>query len=209
MTVDRSNLAARAPTGPTGTAVKRGRDHFRRFSIPLRVLARVFAALPARVRIFVWRAIEGWHGLLAAGLRYSLLRSLCAACGDNILVGPYVEIRNWSKLALGSNVSIHRDCYIDAIGGVRIGNDVSIAHASSILSFEHGWEDEDKAIRDNPVKLSPVVVENDVWIGCGCRVLAGVHLGSRSIIAAGAVVTKDVPPRTIAGGVPARPLKSI
>lgn len=187
----------------------RGRDKFKRYRSVIGTVEIGLRLLPRSVRTFLWNRIERWQGIAGIGLRYCLLRTLARTCGENVLVGPYVEIRNWGDLSLGSNVSIHRGCYIDALGGVRIGDDVSIAHGSSILSFEHGWTVESLPIRENPLSLAPVVVEEDVWIGCGCRLLAGVHIHSRSIIAAGAVVTKDVPPRSIAGGVPARVLKTI
>ncbi len=142
-------------------------------------------------------------------MRYSLLRSMARRCGLNVMVGPHVEIRSPENLSIGDNVSIHRGCYIDATGDVVIGNDVSIAHSTSILSFEHTWNDSNKPIKDNPSKLKAVSIENDVWVGCGVRILAGVRIESRSIVAAGAVITKDVPATSIVGGVPARVLKSI
>jgi acetyltransferase-like isoleucine patch superfamily enzyme len=161
------------------------------------------------VRHFLWRRVAGWDGLIGIGLRYCLLRSMTKKCGDNVLVGPDVEIRHWRELSVGNNVSIHRGCYIDALGGVTIGDDVSIAHGTSILSFEHGWADPASPIRDNPVTKAPVLIAGDVWIGCGCRILAGVTINRRTIVAAGAVVTKDVPAGTIVGGVPAKVLRSI
>ncbi len=197
-----------AATAP-GPSPVRGRDRFRRVRPALLALSAALRLLPAGARVLLWGLVDGWPGLLGVGLRYCLLRALARGCGDNVLVGPYVEIRNWQGLVVGSNVSIHRDCYIDAIGGVTIGDDVSIAHATSILSFDHTWEDAGRPIRDNPVRLAPVVLERDVWIGCGCRLLAGVRVGTRSVVAAGAVVNRDLPPGHVAGGVPARPLKRI
>jgi acetyltransferase-like isoleucine patch superfamily enzyme len=111
-------------------------------------------------------------------------------------------------LRIGQFVSIHRWCYIDAVGDITIGNDVSIAHSSSILSFDHTWADASRPIRDNPIRLAPVNIANDVWIGCGVRILAGVSIGQRCIVAAGAVVVNDVPNGTVAGGVPARRISS-
>jgi acetyltransferase-like isoleucine patch superfamily enzyme len=212
---------ARPAHSPLATAVRdsapqtgavagsRGRDKFRRLRGPIRLMTAALACLPRRGRIAIWDLVESWNGVVGVGLRYCLLRSLAAECGDNVLVGPGVEIRGWEGLRVGSNVSIHRGCYIDALGGVSIGDDVSIAHATSILSFEHTWEDLSRPIKDNPLSAALVVIEPDVWIGCGCRVLAGVRLGTRTVVAAGAVVTKDVPEGSVAGGVPARVLKRI
>lgn len=142
-------------------------------------------------------------------MRYCLLKRLIPTCGDNVFVGRSVEIKNWDNLTIGSHVSIHKQCYLDAVGGIHIANDVSIAHQTSIISFEHTWEVSALAIRDNPVKASPITIHSDVWIGCGCRILAGVEIFSRSIVAAGAVVTKHVHANTIVGGVPAKPIKTI
>ena len=116
---------------------------------------------------------------------------------------PWVEY-----LRLGKNVSIHPLCYIDAQGGISIGNNVSIAHNVSILSFDHDYSDTSKPIKDAPLTLKEIVIENDVWIGAAARILGGVRIGTGSVIGAGAVVTKDIPPMSIAVGVPARVIKS-
>ena len=95
-------------------------------------------------------------------------------------------------------------CYIDATGGISIGDDVSIAHAVTIMSTNHRFDDPDENIRDQGVVAAPTRIENDVWIGAGARIMAGVTIGSGSVVAAGAIVTKDVPARSVVAGVPAR-----
>ncbi len=110
---------------------------------------------------------------------------------------------------MGSNVSIHNDCHINALGGVKIGNSVSIAHQTSLIAANHDWTDPLLPIKDQPVLPAPIVISEDVWIGCSCQILAGVTVGSRVVVAAGAVVAKDVLPNRIVGGVPAREIKSI
>jgi acetyltransferase-like isoleucine patch superfamily enzyme len=77
------------------------------------------------------------------------------------------------------------------------------------MSTNHSWSDSTLTIRDNPVSASEVSIDDDVWIGCGSRILAGVHIGTRSVVAAGAVVTQNVPSYIVVGGVPARTIKQI
>lgn len=187
----------------------RGRNQFDRHRKALHMLAAIIGALPHATREGLWTFVDGWRGKLGLAIRYAIARSSAKACGEVVYIGPYVEIRHWDCLQLGSNVSLHRGCYIDAAGGISIGNDVSVAHGSSILSSSHRWEDPALPIRDNPVRLAETHVSDDVWIGCGCRILAGVSIGPRSVVAAGAVVTGDVAPGTLVGGVPARLLKTI
>lgn len=157
----------------------------------------------------MWIWIDWVPGILGVGLRYCILKRLSKNCGKNVFIGRNVEIKGWSNLSIGNNVSIHKDCYIDATGEIVIENDVSIAHGCSILSFEHTWENSFVPIRDNPFKMSPVYIKCDVWIGCGSRILSGVTISSRTIIAAGCVVTKSTKDRTIVTGVPGRVIKRI
>ncbi len=187
----------------------RGRELFIIFKPIIGLLETTFRLVPYSIKDGLWVFTESWRGKAGLLIRYLIARTCAASCGNVVYIGPYVEIRNWRNLHIGSNVSIHRFCYIDATGHVYIGDNVSIAHATSILTTNHTWRDPKIPIRDNPMEIQPVYISNDVWIGCGCRILAGVRVGPRSVIAAGSVVVRDVQSGTLAGGVPARVLKSI
>jgi len=106
-------------------------------------------------------------------------------------------------------VSVHDNCYFDAYGGLIIGNNVSVAHNSSVLTFDHTWGSSNVPIKYNVVKSGPVSIHDDVWIGCGARILSGVTVKSRSVVAAGAVVTGNFESNVVIGGVPAKVLKRI
>lgn len=112
-------------------------------------------------------------------------------------------------MKIGDNVSIHDYTYIDAIGGVDIGSDVSIAHGTSIISFEHNYDATDTPIKYSGLHLGPVKIDNDVWIGCGVRVLSNSHIKNKTVIAAGSVVKGKLEPLSIYAGVPARKVKDI
>lgn len=165
--------------------------------------------LPRSGCLLAWNSADGLPSGLGWVIRYSVLRRLARACGERVYIGRGCEIRGWESLEIGSDVSIHAYCYIDATGGIRIGDQVSIAHQTSILSSDHTWTNEAKPIRDNAVVLKPTEIQADVWIGCGCRILGGVQIGCRSVVAAGAVVTLNVASGWLVGGVPAKPLKRL
>jgi acetyltransferase-like isoleucine patch superfamily enzyme len=187
----------------------RGRDRFRKVEPALNAAARALAWLPAGFAAGSWWLIDWMPGQIGMGLRYVWIKRLCRSCGSNVMIGRHVDIRNWSGLSFGHNVTVHGQCYLDAVGGIDILDDVSIAHASSILSFEHGFDDATRPIKDQPLQMSPVSIGPDVWIGAGVRILAGVSIGARTVIAAGAVVTRGAIAAGIYGGVPARRLKAI
>lgn len=109
-------------------------------------------------------------------------------------------------VSVGSGSMIGENCFLDGYGGLTIGRNVLIAHNTSLISEDHGFATRRTPIRFQPKTAAPIVVEDDVWIGCGVRILKGVRIGTGAIVGAGAVVTQDVPPYAIVGGVPARVL---
>lgn len=186
-----------------------GREKFKNNKRLIKVFVKLFRLLPKSVVLFMWNCITNHSQIVFVGMRYIILKSLVKSCGDNVKIGTNVQILDWAKLSIGTNVSIHSNCYIDAYGEIEIGDNVSIAHNSTILSTNHDWNDVSLPIKYNPVTFGKVIVSDDVWIGCGCRVLAGVKIEKRSIVAAGAVVNKDVKANTIVGGIPAQIIKEI
>ena len=103
---------------------------------------------------------------------------------------------------IGEFCVIDRDCELDGRGNITIGNNVNISPEVIILTAYHDPDDENFAGIEKPV-----VVEDYAWIATRALILPGVTIGRRAIVAAGSVVTKDVPPDTIVGGNPARPIR--
>lgn len=95
------------------------------------------------------------------------------------------------------------------IGPVTIGDHVNLAQGITVTALNHNFADTDKRIDEQGVSTSPVVIEDDIWIGANAVVLPGVTIGHHSVIAAGAVVTKDVPPHSLVAGVPAKIIRQI
>ncbi|RRT93467.1 acyltransferase [Empedobacter falsenii] len=186
-----------------------GRSKFKKNKFIINIIYKFFVIIPKFIKIFLWNIITSHTQIFFIGIRYILLKSLIKKCGDNIKIGPNVQIIGWENLVIGSNVSIHANSYIDATGGIIIEDYVSIAHNSTILSSNHDWKDNTLPIKYNPIITNSVVIKKDVWIGCACRILSGVVINSRSIVAAGAVVNRDVESKTIVGGIPAKKIKEI
>ncbi|MDY7540918.1 acyltransferase [Cryobacterium sp. 5B3] len=114
-------------------------------------------------------------------------------------------IRNLGEgIFIGARSSIGAFNFIHGGGGVRIGSDCLLGPYVSIYSENHKASRLDVPIREQGEERSAVAIGNDVWIGAGSTVLAGVSIGQGAIVAAGAVVTSDVAARTIVGGVPAK-----
>lgn len=109
------------------------------------------------------------------------------------------------NIAIGKNVFINSGCSFQDQGGVRIGDNTLIGHRVVFATINHGLAPE-KRHTNYP---APIVVGENVWIGSNATILQGVTIGDNAVVAAGAVVTKDVPANTIVGGVPARIIRKI
>jgi acetyltransferase-like isoleucine patch superfamily enzyme len=129
--------------------------------------------------------------------------------GVNVYISRFVILKNIEKISFGDNVSIHEFSYLDGLGGIFIGDNVSIAHNASIISFEHTYDLLEFPIKYNPLITKSIEIADDVWIGCGVRILGGTLIGSRTIVAAGSVVKGQLTNNSIYAGVPAKLKKSI
>ena len=126
---------------------------------------------------------------------YSVVESF--ACINNA-VGD-VQIGDYTRIGLHNTI----------IGPVRIGNHVNLAQGITVTALNHNFDDTNKRIDEQGVSTNAVTIEDDVWIGANAVVLPGVTIGTHCVVAAGAVVTKDVPPHSLVAGVPAKVIKQI
>ena len=184
-----------------------GRELFKKYSTQIRLLARIVSALPKKYRKKRLEVLREKNGSVAMLRRYLLVKSMAKHCGDNVAIFPGVYFQNIEGLSIGNNVSIHQMCYIDAEGGITIGDDVSIAHRSTILSSNHIYSNSQEPIKYQGMNLKETIINNNVWIGCGCTILAGVTIQSGSVVGANSLVTKDVQKDMIVGGSPAHVIK--
>ena len=184
-----------------------GRVFFKKFKNVIDILFVVYSIFPSVVRNFLLFFLDfGKIGLL---LRFFELKKQSKNVGNNIYIAKNVVQNKMKFFKCGSNLSIHEFCYIDAAGGIEIGDNVSIAHNCSLVSFEHTWEDLETPIKYNPTKFNSIKIGSDVWLGCGVRVLAGSKIEDRVIVAAGAVVKGTLESGYLYGGIPAKKLKKI
>lgn len=187
--------------------MSRKRDVLEKHAKTIKTFVKVSRIFPKSFYLKWLKLIRHHDNYIAMFIRYICLKNCAKSCGDNVAVFSNVYLHRVHNLEIGNNVSIHPLCYIDAAGGITIGNDVSIAHNTTILSEEHKFADINKNIKDQGCEYKKTTVENNVWIGAGCRILGGSYIESGSIIATGAVVKNTVKANSIMGGIPAKIIK--
>ncbi|QMW03611.1 DapH/DapD/GlmU-related protein [Spirosoma foliorum] len=108
-------------------------------------------------------------------------------------------------LKLGKNIFINHACSFLDIGGITIEDDVQIGPRVNLTSENHPLDPSDR----QTLIPRPIVVKRNAWIGAGATVLPGITIGENAVVAAGAVVSRDVPPNTVVAGVPAKVVKHL
>lgn len=130
------------------------------------------------------------------------------ALGRHSVVESYCCINNAvGDITIGDHTRIGIHCTV--IGPVCIGNHVNLAQGITVTALNHNFEDSAQRIDQQGVSTKQVVIEDDVWIGANAVILPGVTVGRHAVVAAGAVVTSDVPDYSVVGGVPAKIIKSL
>jgi acetyltransferase-like isoleucine patch superfamily enzyme len=110
-------------------------------------------------------------------------------------------------LRIGSSSFVNARCHFDVTNPIVIGDRVALGQEVMILTGTH--DTSDPTCRNGAIVAAPVRVGGGAWLGARCVILPGVTIGEGAVVAAGAVVTRDVPPHTVAGGVPAKVIKSL
>ena len=126
---------------------------------------------------------------------YSVIESF--ACINNA-VGDVI-IGNYTRIGLHNTI----------IGPVTIGHHVNLAQGITVTALNHKFENPYIRIDEQGVSTKPVVIGNDIWVGANAVIPPGITIGDHSVIAAGAIVTKDVPPHSLVAGIPAKVIKQI
>ncbi len=136
--------------------------------------------------------------------------------GDNSFVMHHAELHVYNFRRIPhAGIKIGRDCLIGEFcvirgqGGVTIGDKVYLAPLVQVLAVNHVFSDPTRPIIEQGITAEGIVIEDNVWIGAGAIITDGVRIGQGAVIGAGAVVTRDVPPHTVAAGAPARVVKEI
>ena len=182
-------------------------------------------------RAHVEGIVAAWPGGLGTAARRAFFARRLKSLGSNpvlgahlLLIGPQnIEIGNsfacWrgctlaacddGAVVIGDRVSLNANVYVNACRGgrIEIGNDVMIGPNTVMRTSDHVTTATGRPMREQGHTPAAIIIDDDVWISANVTVLGGTRIGTGAVVAAGAVVTRDVAPRTIVGGVPARLIK--
>ena len=158
----------------------------------------------------------GKQVIIEDGVELNCLASNGIHLGDRVSIGKYAIIRPANiyggpigkGLVLGNHSNIGPYNYIGCSGKITIGDNVMLAPRVSIYAENHLFDHAHITIKEQGVKRMDVKIEDDCWIASNVVILAGVTIGKGSVVAAGSVVNENIPPYSVAAGVPARVIKS-
>jgi acetyltransferase-like isoleucine patch superfamily enzyme len=169
-------------------------------------------AAPPNFRADIERAWEilGRVNALAPGDFAAMRELLGELTGQeldpSVRVLPPFHTDGGRNLRFGRNIFVNHGCTAMDFGGIEIGDDVMLGPNVQLISSGHPLDPETRRSR---ITMAPIRIGRGVWIAAGATVLQGVTVGDDAVVAAGAVVTKDVPPRTLVAGVPARVIRAL
>ena len=123
----------------------------------------------------------------------------------DVVVFTPLYINYGKHIRIGKNVFINFDCTFLSLGGITIEDDVLIGPKVSLINENHQLNPEQR----KGLAAKPILIKKNAWIGANATILPGVTIGENAVVAAGAVVSKDVPDHTVVGGIPAKFIKNV
>jgi acetyltransferase-like isoleucine patch superfamily enzyme len=153
----------------------------------------------------IYFCIRGWAYLLSFVTGGNFIRLASVRMGRNVKVSPTAFFKYPKNIRIGDRSFINHLCCIWAapLGSITIGEDVLLGPGVCIVASNHGTA-LGTPVQDQPGQDAPIRIGDGVWLGANVVVTAGVTIGEGCVVGAGAVVTRDLPPNSICGGVPAR-----
>jgi galactoside O-acetyltransferase len=170
--------------------------------------------MPTRLGVLLRRLT--YRPFLASGRRFDILEDVEISSFNTLTLGDGTSIESrCTLLSKNGSLCIGTDCYLNKNvrigsdgGEVRIGDNVMMGPNIVIDPSTHGHERLDIPMRAQPLRHGSIIIGDDVWLGANCVILRDTTIGNGCIVGAGAVVTNDLPPMSIAAGVPARIIRT-
>lgn len=207
------SLAARKRIDPDAGEKPAAAEASLRGSLPARLWEIVASELKyLRLRLRLANAILFFCPHFALNrLRTAVYRWCGVEIGAGTMICGSIELSGsgaiFKKLKIGKKCLITAPLYADLNDTITIGHNVAIGHHVVLITSSHDMRNEFR--RCGCIVSAPIVLENGCWIGARATILPGVTVGRGAVVAAGAVVTQSVPPNTLVGGVPAKPIRSL
>lgn len=179
-------------------------------------IIRFFIHFNLRLRYLFWKTILEIYGgsvgknvKIFEGVKMALRKGCPITIGDNVSIekGVVMSTSEKGRISIGNNVYVGEYSVLSSNIEIEIGDNVLISPHNDIVDFNHIYQDRSVPIPQQGITAKKITIQEDVWIGSGCKILRGVTLGKGAVIGAGSVVTKDVPPYQVSVGNPAKAIK--
>lgn len=151
-------------------------------------------------------AIRSRYQKLVQWLRYSYYYNRFDEAGEEIILDSDIYINKPQNISIGNGTFIGQNVTLNAVAEISFGEDCGIAAGSYFMSWNHVIDNRTVELRATGKEAEPIEVGDGAWVGYDAIVLPGVTIGTGGVVAAGAVVTDDVPDWTVVAGVPAEPI---
>ncbi len=179
-------------------------------------IIRFFISLNLNLRCLFWRIFLRMNGgrvgkgvKIYEGVKLASKKGCPINIGDNVSIekGVIISTSEKGKINIGRNVYIGEYSVLTSNEGIEIEDNVLISPHNDIVDFNHIYKDPNRLVNQQGIIAKKITIQEDAWIGSGCKILMGVTIGKGAVVGAGSIVTRDVPPYHLVVGNPAKTVK--